>query len=103
MFLYTFRFELKEKEFQRLEKFFSQEEIKAAKEEKGKRLDEGEVKPISDTEESNNELNNKIVTKVAPFPTIEDHTEPNLPDNNTQLRASEQKRKSREDNAFEYH
>ena len=62
-----------------------------------------DIEPISDTEESNDKLNDKIVAEVAPSPTVEDHTEPNLPENNTQLRASGRKRKSREDDAFEYH
>ncbi|CEJ62588.1 hypothetical protein PMG11_11085 [Penicillium brasilianum] len=103
MFLCTSRFDLEEKESHRLEKFFSREEIEAAKEEKDERIDEVEVEPISDTEESNNELNNEIVAEVAPSSTIQDHTEPELPENNTQLRASGRKRKSREDDAFEYH
>jgi hypothetical protein len=57
MFLCTSRFDLEEKESQRLEKFFSREEIEAAKEEKDERLDEVEVEPISDTEEPNEKLN----------------------------------------------
>jgi hypothetical protein len=103
MFLCTSRFDLEEKESQRLEKFFSREEIEAAKEEKDERLDEVEVEPISDTEESTNKLNDEMVAEVAPSPPVEDHTEPKLPENNTQLRASGRKRKSREDDAFEYH
>ncbi|KAF7137017.1 hypothetical protein CNMCM5793_006821 [Aspergillus hiratsukae] len=90
-------------ESQRLEKFFSREEIEAAKEEKDERLDEVEVEPISDTEESDNRLNDEMVAEVAPSPPVEDHTEPKLPENNTRLRASGRKRKSREDDAFEYH
>jgi len=45
MFLCTSRFDLEEKESQRLEEFFSREEIEAAKEEKDERLDEVEVEP----------------------------------------------------------
>lgn len=59
--------------------------------------------PISDTEESNDKLNDAMVTEVAPSPNVEDATETNLPENSTQLRASGRKRKSREDDAFEYH
>lgn len=87
MFLCTSRFDLKEKESQQLEKFFSYEEIKAAKEEKDERLDEVEVELISDTEELNSKLNDKMVVEVAPSPPIEDYTEPKLPENNTWLRA----------------
>jgi hypothetical protein len=61
------------------------------------------VELISDTEESNDKLNDEMVAEVAPSPAVEDHTEPKLPANNTQLRVSGRKRKSREDDAFEYH
>ena len=103
MFLCTSRFDLEEKESQWLEKFFSREEIEAAKEEKDERLDEVEVEPISDTEEPNDKLDDEIMAHVAPSHAAEDHTEPNLLENHTQVRASGRKRKSREDDAFEYH
>jgi hypothetical protein len=38
------------------------------------------VEPISDTEEPNDKLNDEMVTEVAPSPTVEDHTEPSLPE-----------------------
>jgi hypothetical protein len=79
---------LLEKESQRLEKFFSREEIEAAEEEKDKRLDEVKIEPISDTEGPNDKLNDEIVAEVTPSSTVEDHTKPNLPENKIQLRAS---------------
>ena len=106
MFLCTSRFDLEEKEAQQLEKFFSHEEIEAAKEEKHEKLDEVEVEPISDTEEPDNGLDDdRIDVEEASSTAIEneDHAEPQLPENNTQLRASGRKRKSREDDAFQYH
>jgi hypothetical protein len=103
MFLCTSRFDLEEKEAQQLEKFFSREEIEAAKEEKDEKLDKVEVEPISDTEEPNNGLDDKIEVEEASSTAVEDYAEPQLPENNTQLRASGRKRKSREDDTFEYH
>jgi hypothetical protein len=55
------------------------------------------VEPISDTEELNNKLNDEMVAVVAPSSTVENQTEPKLPENITQLRDSGRKRKSRED------
>lgn len=101
MFLCTSRFDLEE-ESQRLEEFVSREEIEVAKEEKDEWLDEAEVKLIIDTEELNSELNDEMVAEVTPSSTIQDHTEPKLPENNTQLRPSGRKRKSREDDSFDY-
>jgi len=103
MFLCTSRFDLEEKEAQRLEKFFSREEIEAAKEEKDEKPDEVEVEPISDTEEPDNGLNDETEAEEASSTAVEDRAEHQLPENNTQLRASGRKRKSREDDAFEYH
>lgn len=95
MFLCTSRFDLEEQEAEFLKEFFSIYEIEAAKEEKDENLEEVEIGPISDTEEQEDE-------EVA---VIQSHTEPELPENITQTRASGRfrKRKNREDDEFEYH
>lgn len=51
MYLCTSRFDIEEQEVRLLEKFFSHDEIEAAKEEKDEKLDEIEIEPISDAEE----------------------------------------------------
>lgn len=51
MFLCTSRFDIEEQQAKLLEKFFSYDEMEAAKEEKDEKLDEVEIDLISDTEE----------------------------------------------------
>ncbi|THC87216.1 hypothetical protein EYZ11_013338 [Aspergillus tanneri] len=94
MFLCTSRFDLEEQEAKFLKEFFSIYEIEAAKEERDEKLEEIEIESISDTEEQEDD------EAVA---VIQDYTEPELPENITQTRVSGRKRKSREDNEFEYH
>lgn len=99
MFLCTSRFDLEEQDAKRLEEFFTRDEIEAAREEKDEKHEEIEIEPISDTEESD-ELENEVIV----MDDIGDETsEPQLPENSTQLRASGRKRKQREDDTFEYH
>ncbi|KAG0160335.1 hypothetical protein PDIDSM_7862 [Penicillium digitatum] len=50
---------MEEQEATLLEKFFSQDELEAAKEEREEKLSEIEVDPISDTEEQEDELEDK--------------------------------------------
>ncbi|KAG0161688.1 hypothetical protein PDIDSM_5318 [Penicillium digitatum] len=59
MFLCTTKFDMEEQEATLLEKFFSQDELEAAKEEREEKLSEIEVDPISDTEEQEDELEDK--------------------------------------------
>jgi hypothetical protein len=98
MFLCTSRFDLKEQDAKRLEEFFTRDEIEAAREEKDEKYDEIMIEPISDTEEPD-ELEKDVV-----IGDVEDEaSDPQLPDNSTQLRASGRKRRQREDDTFEYH
>ena len=97
MFLYTSRFDIEEKEAKYLKQFFSYIKIQVVKEEKDKKLSEVQVDAISDIEEQDNEVNDKTrQVEVG---------EPELPaaENNTQIRASGRKRKSRDDDIFEYY
>lgn len=56
LFLCTSKFDMEEQEAKLLEKFFSHEEIEAAKEEKDEKLDEVEIDLISDAEEQDTVL-----------------------------------------------
>jgi hypothetical protein len=108
MFLCTSRFDIEEQEAKLLEKFFSHEEIEMGKEEKEEKLDEVEVEPISDTEEDMDGIEDELELDEhdeACLVIIEDQTqsEPLLPGNITQVRSSGRKRKSRDDDLFEYH
>ena len=119
MFLCTTKFDMEEQEATLLEKFFSQDELEAAKEEREEKLSEIEVDPISDTEEQEDELEDKPgdaievviedrpedIPEERPLPTSEygRPCSPSLPPTCTQTRASGRKRKSREDDLFEYH
>ena len=105
MFLCTSKFDMEEQEAKLLEKFFSHEELEAAKEEKEEKLGEVEVNPISDTEEQEDEIDNEIELGEASSATgkHDAEPEPSLPQNCTQTRASGRKRKRREDDIFEYH
>jgi hypothetical protein len=100
MFLCTSRFDMEEQEAKLLEKFFSHEEIEAAKEEKDEKLDEVEIDPISDTEEQDTIINDEIGLDEAGEA---GEAQLPLPRNNTPVRASGRKRKSRDDDIFEYH
>ncbi|KAG0153785.1 hypothetical protein PDIDSM_2440 [Penicillium digitatum] len=87
-----------------LEKFFSQDELEAAKEEREEKLSEIEVDPISDTEEQEDELEDKPgdaievviedrpedIPEERPLPTSEygRPCSPSLPPTCTQTRAS---------------
>ncbi|KGO51221.1 hypothetical protein PEX1_030960 [Penicillium expansum] len=104
MFLCTSRFDIKEREAKELERFFSLNEIEAAKEEKDDRLDDIEIDPISDTEELDNRSNNLIdVDEVNKAQDKEDKDSLALPETNTQIRVSGRKRKYREDDIFEHY
>lgn len=59
MFLCTSSFDIEEQEARLLEKFFSHDEIEAAKEEKDEKLDEGEIDLISDTKEQDTIINDE--------------------------------------------
>lgn len=86
MFLCTSRFDIEEQEAKLLEKFFSHDEV--------------EIDPISDTEEQDTTINNEIWPgKVGEA----DESQLPLPRNSTQVRVSGGKRKSRDDDLFEYH
>ncbi|KAI2787028.1 hypothetical protein POX_f07381 [Penicillium oxalicum] len=103
MFLCTSRFDIEEQEAKLLEKFFSYEEMEAAKEEKDEKLDEVEIDPISDAKEQDTVINDEIGLDAAGEV---DEAQLPLPRNNTQdtqVRASGRKRKSRDDDIFEYH
>ena len=119
MFLCTTKFDIEEQEATLLEKFFSQDELEAAKEEREEKLSEIEVDPISDTEEQEDEPEDKPgdaievviedrpedVPEERPLPTSE-YSRPCsllLLPTYTQTRVSGRKRKSREDDLFEYH
>lgn len=60
MFLWTSRFDIEEQEARLIEKFFSHDELEAAKEEKDDKLDEIEIEPISDTEEQETTIDEEI-------------------------------------------
>jgi hypothetical protein len=95
LFLCTSRFDLEEKQAKELEKFFSLDELEAAKEEKDEKPEEIEVEPISDTEEQDNEFGNLIDVDD------DDDAEVRLPENSTQVRVSGRKRRIREDDMYE--
>lgn len=103
MFLCTSRFNIEEREAKLLEKFFSHEEMESAKEEKDEKLDKIEIDPISDTEEQDTILNNEIGLDEVGEADEESEAQIPLPRNNTQVRISGRKRKSRDDGMFEYH
>jgi mRNA deadenylase 3'-5' endonuclease subunit Ccr4 len=103
MFLCTSRFDIKEREAKLLEKFFSYKEMESVKEEKDKNLDEIEIDLISNTEEQDTILNNEIGLDEVDEADEEDEAQISLPRNNTQVRISGRKRKSRDDGMFEYH
>ena len=99
MFFCTSRFNLEKKETEQLKRFFSQNKIEAAKEEKNKRFEEVEIELISNIEKLDSEADKAIEIEEI----TEDYTEPNLSVINTQIYASEQKRKTRKDNIFQYY
>jgi hypothetical protein len=107
MFLCTSRFDIEEQEARLPKEFFSYVEIEAAKEEKDKKLNEIEVDPISETKEQETTTDDKIELDKALSTVSKEQTVPEsqmpLPGNNTQVRASGRKLKSREDDIFEYH
>jgi hypothetical protein len=100
MFLCTSRFDIEEQEAKLLEKFFSHDEMEAAKDEKDEKLDEVDIDPISDTEEQDSVINNEIGPGEAGKA---DEPQLPLPRNNIQVRVSGRKHKSRDDDLFEYH
>jgi hypothetical protein len=103
MFLCTSRFDMEEQEAKLLEKFFSHEEMEAAKEEKDENLDEVEIDLISDTEEQDTIINDEIRLDEAGEADEVGEVQLPLPRNNIQVRASGRKRKTRDDDIFEYH
>ncbi|KAJ5557864.1 hypothetical protein N7513_003450 [Penicillium frequentans] len=90
-----------EKEARYLERFFSHIEIQAAKEEKDEKLDEVQIDLISDTEEQEQEQDKEVNDEIG----LDEVDGPQLPapENSTQVRASGRKRKTREDEVFEYY
>ncbi|KAJ5751474.1 uncharacterized protein N7511_008439 [Penicillium nucicola] len=111
MFLCTSRFDMEEQEAKLLKEFFTWDEIEAAKEEKDGKIDLIEVDLISDTEEQEDEIdhqdkNQDLIELDETSVSAGEHNagpDPSLPPNQTQIRASGRKRKSREDDVFEYH
>jgi len=112
MFLCTSKFDIEAQEAKLLEKFFSQDELEAAKEEREEKLNKDEINPISDTEEQEDELENgpenemeDIGLDTTSLSAAEPDSpgSPSLPPTCTQTRVSGRKRKSREDDIFEYH
>lgn len=119
MFLYITKFDIEEQEAILLKKFFSQDKLKAAKEEREEKLNKIEVDLISNTEEQEDEPEDKLgdIIKVViedrpedipeerPLP-ISEYSRPCsllLPPTYTQTRVLGRKRKSREDDLFEYY
>ena len=103
MFLCTSRFDIEEQEAKLLEKFFSYEEIEAAKEERDNKLDHMDIEPISDTEEQEESIQEDVIQDNKASLLDIDKPELPLPDYSTQVRASGRKRKSRDDDIFQYH
>ena len=107
LFFCTMKFDMEEQEVKLLEKFFSLDELEAAKEEREEKLSEVEVNPISDTKEQEDEPGDEPedTSEEGSLPTSEHGRlcSPSLPPTYTQTRASGRKRKSWEDDIFEYH
>lgn len=110
MFLCTSNFDLQEEGFTFLKEFFSIDEIEAAKEEREDTSSQFELGPISDTEEYDTMVEDETQLNEIELDDIgldESHEtgEPELPPagNNTQIRVSGRKRKTREDEVFEYY
>ncbi|OQD63304.1 hypothetical protein PENANT_c471G08992, partial [Penicillium antarcticum] len=74
IFLCTSRFNIEEEEARVLEKFFSYNEIEAAKEEKDKKLNEIEIEPISDTKEQETTIDEEIEVDKVLLATFEEQT-----------------------------
>jgi hypothetical protein len=97
---------LEEQEAKLLEKFFTLDELEAAKEEKEENVNDVEVTMISDIEEQEDNTSEEIDLNTASIDAGEDDDESELPlpEISTQIRPPlGRKRKVREDNAFEYH
>jgi hypothetical protein len=103
MFLCTSRFDLEEQQRKEMEKFFSLDEIEAAKEENDEGRDELEAGVISDTEEHDAGFYNLIEVDEEEEQDDSDSGALQLPETSTQLRTSGRKRKSREDDGFEHY
>lgn len=111
MFLCTSRFDIEEQEAKLLKEYFTWDEIEAAKEEKDGKIDVIENDLISDTEEQEVEIDNQdknrdLIELDEASVSAGEHDarpDPSLPPTQTQIRASGRKRKSREDDIFEYH
>ncbi|CAG8360892.1 unnamed protein product [Penicillium salamii] len=105
MFLCTSRFDMEEQEEDLLKQFFSHSEIEATREEKDGKLDSVEFLAISDTEEQDQDKGDDEDLIELDLDAVEQdqQPEPSLPETRTQIRASGRKRKSREDDLFEYH
>lgn len=102
MFLCTSNFDLQEEGFTFLKEFFSIDEIEATKEEREDTSSQFELDPISDTEEQDED---EIELDESHETGLDEIDDPELPPpgNNTQIRVSGRKRKSREDDLFQYH
>lgn len=108
MFLCTSKFDIEAQEAKLLEKFFSRDELEAAKEEREENLDKDEINPISDIEEQGDGPDDEtedvgLVTTSTYTAELDSPDSPSLPPTCTQTRVSGRKRKSREDDIFEYH
>ena len=104
MFLCTLRFDLKEREAKELKRFFSLNEIEAAKEEKDDRPNNIKIDLISDTKELDDRSYNLIdVNKVNEAQDEEDEDRLVLLETNTQIRVLGRKRKCREDDIFKHY
>lgn len=104
IFLCISRFDIEEQEAKILKEFFSQSEIEAVKEEKDRKLDLVEFLPISDIEEEDHKIDNEdLIELVLDIVKRDKEPKPSLLQTVTQIRALGRKRKSREDDLFEYH
>ncbi|CAG8372355.1 unnamed protein product [Penicillium salamii] len=105
MFLCTSRFNIEEQEEDLLKEFFSHSEIEATREKKDKKLNSVEFLTISDTEEQDQDKDDDEDLIELDLDAVEQDQQPkpSLPETGTQIKASGRKRKSKEDNLFEYH
>jgi hypothetical protein len=94
LFLCATRFNLREDEARQLEQFFTIYEIEAAREEKNEYSKNLKIDIISDTEEHEETSTDLVNIR---------ETEPQLPENSTQVRVSGRKRVRREDDIFEHY
>ncbi|CAG8206757.1 unnamed protein product [Penicillium salamii] len=104
MFLCTSRFNIEEQKTKILKEFFSQNKIKITKEKKNRKLDLIKILLISNTEENDHKVDYKDLIKLISNTNKQNRElELSFLQTITQIRISERKQKSREDNLFEYY